>query len=96
MINAVHIDDRDSCVTVTSAVKAGDNVEFRVGGTTQSVIAKSDVPVYHKVAVVSVKAGEFVYKYGERIGISKEDIEPGDYVHIHNLKPVGADGRDMK
>ena len=30
-----------------------------------------------------------MYKYGGKIGIATEDIAVGDYVHIHNMKPVG-------
>ncbi|MGE4484247.1 MAG: UxaA family hydrolase [Oscillospiraceae bacterium] len=89
MVNSVHIEDTDSCVIVTADIKKGEKVTFSCFGKIKSVIAKSDVPAYHKVAVVKVKAGDFVYKYGEKIGRAETDIEPGDYVHTHNLKPVG-------
>lgn len=89
-IHAVHINDKDSCVTVTEPVKAGDTVEYHLAdGTAQSVTALGDAPIYHKIAIVDVPKGGYVYKYGEKIGIASCDIKAGDYVHTHNLKPVG-------
>ena len=39
-VHAVHINDRDTCVTVTEAVKAGDTVEYSLSdGTKHSVTA---------------------------------------------------------
>ena len=90
IIHAVHIDDKDSCVTVTEPVKAGDTVEYHLAdGTVEQVTALGDSPIYHKIAIVDVPAGGYVYKYGEKIGIAACDIKKGDSVHTHNLKPVG-------
>ncbi|NLT58762.1 MAG: UxaA family hydrolase [Clostridiales bacterium] len=89
-INAVHVSDRDSCVTVTVPVAAGDTVSYHCGdGSVASVKAGADIPIYHKIAVIAIGKDDFVYKYGEKIGIAKDNINPGDYVHIHNIKPVG-------
>jgi altronate dehydratase small subunit len=89
-VYAVHINDLDTCVTVTEAVQAGDTVEYRLGdGSTASVTALGDAPIYHKIAIADVPKGQYVYKYGEKIGVASQDIHKGDYVHTHNLKPVG-------
>ncbi|MEG2699765.1 MAG: UxaA family hydrolase, partial [Hungatella sp.] len=34
----------------------------------------------------AIKSGEAVIKYGFRIGYAKEDIKPGSWMHVHNLK----------
>jgi altronate hydrolase len=39
----------------------------------------------HKIALVPVKKGEAVYKYGQVIGFASEDIPAGGHVHVHNL-----------
>jgi altronate hydrolase len=39
----------------------------------------------HKIAVRPIKKGEPVTKYGQIIGFAKEDIAPGEHVHVHNL-----------
>jgi altronate hydrolase len=49
------------------------------------VPAMDDIPAGHKVAVRAVAAGAPVHKYGEVIGIARQDIPPGAHVHLHNL-----------
>lgn len=45
-----------------------------------------DIPAGHKIARLDIKAGEYVYKYGEIIGVAKCDIKKGEWVHSHNLR----------
>ena len=52
----------------------------------QEIILKEDIQQGHKFALKHISAGEKVYKYGNAIGIAKEDIEPGQWVHTHNLR----------
>jgi altronate hydrolase len=40
----------------------------------------------HKAAVKPIAAGEHVFKFGYSIGVAQKDIEPGEWVHTHNLK----------
>ena len=40
----------------------------------------------HKVAVSDIAEGAPVLKYGEVIGVAREHIQPGDLVHVHNLR----------
>ncbi|MEM7072483.1 MAG: UxaA family hydrolase [Pseudomonadota bacterium] len=46
----------------------------------------SPVPLGHKIALKSLKAGDTVIKYGVDIGRLIEDVHPGSHVHVHNLK----------
>ncbi len=39
----------------------------------------------HKIALLPIHKGEMVIKYGFPIGQAISDIEPGDWVHTHNL-----------
>ncbi len=50
-----------------------------------SVRARAQVPAGHKVAACAIAQGEPVRKYNAVIGVASRDIEPGDYVHAHNL-----------
>ena len=45
-----------------------------------------DIPQGHKFALKAIKAGDEVVKYGFRIGFAKEEITPGQWVHVHNVK----------
>ena len=71
-----------------AAVAKGDSLEY--DGT--RITAANDVPVYHKIAKVLIKAGDEVYKYGESIGIASKDIHPGEHVHVHNLESARGRG----
>ena len=44
------------------------------------------IPLCHKISLKEMKAGEMVIKYGHDIGKALADINPGQHVHIHNLK----------
>ena len=56
-----------------------DNVEVMLQGT-------EAVPAGHKKALVDIKKGDPIIKYGNPIGLATEDIKAGDWVHTHNLK----------
>ena len=43
-----------------------------------------------------IKAGEDIIKYGNRIGIAKEDIKAGDWIHTHNIKTALGDLLEYK
>ena len=80
--------ENDSVFTCMAAVKKGDVLDY--DGT--AITAASDIPVYHKIAKVLVKAGGEVYKYGEPIGTASADIHPGEHVHVHNVESARGRG----
>lgn len=43
------------------------------------------MPKGHKVLTRAVRKGEHVLKFGYSIGVAKEDIEPGSWIHTHNM-----------
>ena len=61
------------------AVVTADNSQF-------TLKAKADVPIGHKIALVDIKRGDTVWKYGHDIGKAVADIGKGEHVHVHNLK----------
>lgn len=72
----------DNVVTCCEAVAAGEAVE--ADGI--AAVAAQDIPIYHKMAIAAIKAGEKVLKYGQPIGVASRDIEPGQHVHVQNLE----------
>jgi len=54
-----------------------DNVAVSMDGV--------NVKVGHKIALTDIKKGEYVFKYGEIIGVASNDIKKGEWVHSHNL-----------
>ncbi len=50
------------------------------------VRVRAQVPAGHKIAACRIAQGEAVRKYNAVIGVAARDLEPGDYVHTHNLE----------
>ena len=65
-------------------VVAVDNVEK--GASSSGIVASARVPRGHKMAVVAIAKGEPIRKFGQIIGFAKAPIQPGDWVHEHNVE----------
>ncbi len=42
----------------------------------------------HKASLRPINNGDEIIKYGHRIGVATKNIEPGEWVHLHNMKSV--------
>ena len=75
-------------VVVVEDLRAGTNMLCVVTANNSSFRLKSkmDVPIGHKVALVDIKSGDTVWKYGQDIGKAVAAIKKGEHVHVHNLK----------
>lgn len=74
----------DNIAVAKSHAPAGSPVVFGDNGDT--VVAKEAIDIGHKVAVSRIARGDAVRKFGQSIGTASESIEPGDWVHAHNLE----------
>ncbi|GIP43668.1 altronate hydrolase [Paenibacillus sp. J45TS6] len=72
----------DDVLIALRNLNAGEQIEVASG---QHIILKEDVPKGHKFAVRELQAGEHIMKYGYSIGIAKEQIETGRWLHTHNV-----------
>lgn len=72
----------DNCIVTLNDVANGETVSWDGG----EVVVKNDVTLGHKLAIVPLKAGDKVVKYGAAIGSATQDIAPGEHIHSHNLK----------
>jgi (2R)-sulfolactate sulfo-lyase subunit alpha len=45
-----------------------------------------DIPLGHKVALTDLGAGEEVIEYKVRIGLTRQPIREGEWVHVHNIR----------
>ena len=85
-MKALKIDSKDNVAVVLGKVGVGQEVVWTKDGETSSVRALGPIPMYHKIAVRDIPAGEPVVKYGEHIGIAAVDIPAGSHVHVHNVR----------
>ena len=82
---AMRIDDHDMVAVLLEETQAEDECLVDLGDSQARLMARQGIPFGHKMSLVPIKAGEQVIKYGEVIGEATQDIEPGDWVHVHNL-----------
>lgn len=94
-MNAIRMHPDDSVAILVRDVAAGDPVVLSPGGEL-IVVAAEAIPYGHKVALRSIKAGEPVIKYGERMGIATADIALGEHVHVHNVRGLKPSERGVK
>jgi altronate hydrolase len=78
---AVYLSPDDTICVAAQNLPAGHRLD--VAGT--RVALAEPVRLGHKIAVRPVRTGESVRKYGQIIGQATESIEPGQWVHSHNL-----------
>lgn len=85
----LHPDD-NLCVAIRN-LPAGTRVD--AGG--RSVTLSGAVRLGHKIALTPIAEGDRALRYGQTIGFATEAIEPGDWIHTHNLA-AGAFSRDYQ
>jgi (2R)-sulfolactate sulfo-lyase subunit alpha len=78
----------DHVGVAVAPISAGETVlgVFMDDDSTIEVVARADVPLGHKIAVRATDGDPAVLEYGVQIGNASVPLEPGDYVHTHNLK----------
>src|SRR5438552_18218414 len=79
--DAVYLHPDDNICVAARNLSAGQSLEIP---RTTLTLAEA-VRLGHKIAVRSIRKGEYVRKYGQIIGQATEAIEPGQWVHSHNL-----------
>jgi altronate hydrolase len=78
---ALRLRDRDNVAVAKRPIVGGTEL---MNGSIH-VVAGSEVPLGHKIAIRSIEPAEPIVKYGQIIGYAKRRIEPGEHVHTHNV-----------
>lgn len=81
-------DEVDNVGVAVQDIKTGESVIGIILKNDAEITVKSnhDISLGHKIAVKPMKVGELATEYGEPIGKVTQNINTGDWVHIHNLK----------
>ncbi len=77
MPDFIHIHPNDNVSVALHAIAAGTAF--------QGITAQTDVPQGHKMALKPIHVGDQIIKYGFSIGHATEEIQPGQWVHTHNM-----------
>lgn len=78
----------------TIRLHESDNVVVAVdplspGSVVHGVTVRERIPRGHKVAIVGVGEDQPILKFGQIIGFAAKPIEPGEWVHDHNIQLHG-------
>jgi len=89
--NLILCHPKDNVATASSPLNVGTFLRL---AEQKTIVAREQIPFGHKIALQKIRKGGPVIKYGERIGKAIRKINPGEWVHIHNV--VGERGRGSK
>ena len=81
-IKYVIIDSKDNCGTALDKIPQDAKVDL----VNKTIKINNVIPLGHKFAIMNIKKGSYIIKYGEVIGVSIEDISEGDWIHTHNIR----------
>jgi len=98
MKRAMRINPDDNTATVLNDIDSGETISLvSKSGPVGEMTAKQAVPFGHKLAVVDIKKGDKVLKYGEIIGLATQQISNGEHVHTHNvISALLPGGKEVK
>jgi hypothetical protein len=81
--NIVVLADGDN-VGVAVREVAAQELAHSAGGHT--VTAGEPIPLGHKIALVPIRSGAKIVRFGMAVGVATGDIGTGALVHVHNVR----------
>ncbi len=82
---AIQIHCDDNVATLIDDLPSPGAVSILGGVGARDVIGTVSIQAGHKVALMRIAEGQPVMKFGIPIGRATRTIEPGQWVHLHNL-----------
>ncbi len=87
---AIVIDEQDNVATALQQLEAGATIRVEIGEQALDVALGEPIPRGHKFALMDIKPGESIVKYGEVTGLATKKILKGEHTHVHNVQgPTG-------
>lgn len=90
-VNSILLDPSDNVVVCVETLENGARAVYRTGDECKSVEVTQEVPVWHKIALRDLRAGDEIVRYGEVIGKCTEDIPCGGWVSHLNIRGIPRD-----
>ena len=84
----IHDEKDNVAVVVIESTKKGQDCSAWIMENDKTVKINSiaEIPLGHKIALLDLKEGDTILKYGHDIGKVVKPIKKGDHVHVHNVK----------
>jgi hypothetical protein len=80
------VDKADNVATMLHDAEAGDMILVQGAEARRRLQALDAISLGHKVAIAEILEGDFIVKYGVRIGIATRSVKPGQWIHLHNCR----------
>ena len=93
MSRFIKIHKDDTVATALDNMPNGKEVQIFDGNNNMldDMITLRNIPMGNKIALLDIKKGDNILKYGVAIGIARGDIKRGDLVHVHNVSSCRAE-----
>jgi hypothetical protein len=78
----IRLSPTDNILVLARSLNAGE--EVLIGGVVH--VLNTPLGLGHKIAAYHIAIGEKILKYGAPIGSAIAEIQPGEHVHLHNMK----------
>ena len=84
----IHDEKDNVAVVVIETTKKGQDCSAWIMENDKTIKVSSivEIPLGHKIALIDLKEGDTILKYGHDIGKVVKPIKKGDHVHVHNVK----------
>ena len=82
-------DEKDNVgVVVVKNIQANQKCNCWIMENDKSTTIQSidEIQLGHKIAMIDLKEGDTIIKYGHDIGKVVKSIKKGEHVHVHNVK----------
>jgi altronate dehydratase small subunit len=77
--------DEDNVAVSLCNLNRDEEVSIYFKKNTTNLKMIDPIPLGHKIALLNIKKGTEIVKYGEIIGKATSNIRIGEHVHVHNV-----------
>jgi altronate dehydratase small subunit len=91
-MDAIMLQDNDNVATALRDLKEGEEIVVGVQERSVRVRVRQPIAFGHKLAVIDIRKGDDVLKYGEVIGRATQAIQAGYHAHVHNIESLRGRG----
>jgi hypothetical protein len=83
---AILLNVKDDVATALTDLTSGESISVSLDEISSDVVLQEDIQFGHKYALHDIAKGEDILKYGLPIGQALDDIQAGQWVHVHNCR----------
>ena len=80
---AIKISTSDNVAIAVTPIPKGKTVVIPDNG---ELVVNQEIPLGHKIGLEPIARGGSIIRYGEVICTASKDIQPGDWIHVHNTE----------